>query len=153
MAKPNPRLIAALHKTIHKLERGDRYEWGHMGRCNCGLLVQEISNLSGKEIHEMGMEKPGDWAAHSTEYCPSSGFRIDRLISTLISNGLQIDDLVHLERLDDPQVIERLPKKYLRHNSRPDLIRYLRSWLKVLEDAWLKQNTHLRVPHEKPIEC
>ena len=143
MAQPNPALIAALQKTIHKLEHGVNYQWGHMGRCNCGLLVQEISKMSGKEIHEMAMEKPGDWATHSIEYCPTSGFQIDRLISTLISTGLHIDDLVHLERMDDPLVIRRLPtnQKYLRHNSRSDLICYLKAWLKLLEEDWLHQNS------------
>lgn len=148
MAQPNPELIAALQNTINKLERGVRYQWGHMGRCNCGLLVQELSKLSGKEIHEIGMEKPGDWATHSIEYCQTSRFRIDRLISTLISAGLQIDDLVHLERLDDPQIIRRLPahQKYLRHNSRTDLICYLKSWLKVLEEAWLEHGAQVVIP-------
>ena len=40
MAKATPVLIEALRKTAKKLEKGARYQWGHMGCCNCGNLAQ-----------------------------------------------------------------------------------------------------------------
>ncbi len=142
MAQPNPELISALQNTVRRLEGGVPYQWGHMGHCNCGLLAQEISELSAREIHEMGMEKSGDWNTHCQEFCPASGFRIDRLITTLLSAGLEIDDLAHLEQLDDPHVLRRLSanQRYLRHNSRTHLIIYMKAWLKILEESWLSDN-------------
>jgi hypothetical protein len=50
MAKSNPELINALRETADRLEQGAHYEWGHMGRCNCGHLVQTLTWMSDYEI-------------------------------------------------------------------------------------------------------
>ena len=46
MARPSRRLIDALRATARRLEDGARYEWGHMGRCNCGHLAQTLTTYT-----------------------------------------------------------------------------------------------------------
>ena len=44
------KLITALTKTANDLEQGCEYEWGHMGRCNAGCLVQNLISKTDKQI-------------------------------------------------------------------------------------------------------
>ncbi len=135
MAYPNITLIEAIRNTAKKLSRSDTYQWGHMGSCNCGHLAQELTQLSGKEIHARAMEKHGDWSEQLNDYCPSSGFLMDDLITHLLSFGLDTSDLMHLERLSDPRILRTIPgyEKGLSHNVKADVISYLKAWASMLE--------------------
>ena len=43
--------MRALRATADRLAAPDaRYEWGHMGGCNCGHLAQTVTTLSRAEI-------------------------------------------------------------------------------------------------------
>jgi len=136
MAKASYELINALRNTASKLEKGALYQWGHMGACNCGNLVQEISNLSKDEIHEYAMRKKGDWTEQVNDYCPQSGMHMDLLIQVLVDAGLDLDDLRHLEKLSDKRVLRALPNGfgYLAYNNRDNVVLYLKTWAKLLED-------------------
>ncbi len=134
MAKANLALIEAIEKAANKIERGDQYQWGHMGACNCGHLAQEITQLSKAEIHEYAMRKYGDWTEQSMDYCPTSGQPLDLVISQMLSVGLSTEDLRYLEKLSDPEVLGALSseKKSLKHNIKEDVVLYMRTWAKVL---------------------
>ncbi len=139
MARPNYKLIKAIRNTAFKLGNGAAYQWGHMGSCNCGHLVQEITNLSREKIHNMALHRYGDWSEQANDYCPASGYPLDSLISIMIENGLDTDDLKHLEKLSDKTVLNHLPahRKFLRHNVRSDVVLYLRTWADLLENTLL----------------
>lgn len=142
MATPNPELIAALRKTIHKLKEGAAYEWGHMGSCNCGNLAQELIFMTKDEIHRHAMSKSGDWNEQLLEYCPNSGYPMDLMISKMLEKGLKIDDLRHLERLSDPVILRNisLEKKMQMHkNSRHDVILYMEKWLEIMENQAIEK--------------
>ena len=62
MAHITSEIINALRKTASQLENGHRYEWGHMGSCNCGNLAQTITDFSRAEIQKYALEKRGDWS-------------------------------------------------------------------------------------------
>ena len=65
---------------------------------------------------------------------------IDLLISEMISAGLQLEDLKHLEKLDDRQVLLRLPRnRFLKHNSREDVVDYMNAWADLLEEKLLEK--------------
>jgi hypothetical protein len=148
MATPNPDLIAAFRRTISKLKNNTHYEWGHMGACNCGNLAQEITQLSKAEIHQYAMQKHGDWNEQLLEYCPTSGYPMDLMISKMIDAGLKVDELAHLERLSDPRVLQDIPmprRIQLNKNNRVDVIIYLETWLHQLEQQWIK-SAHLEIP-------
>ena len=136
MAKPSIQLIRAIRNTAKKLETSANYQWGHMGSCNCGFLAQEISRLDKDEIHERAMQRYGDWNEQLNDYCPTSGLLMDDLISELLNAGLDIDDLKHLEKLSDPVILNNLPsgKKYLMRNHKSDVVEYLNTWAKIMEN-------------------
>lgn len=134
MARANPALIEAIRSAAKKIEKGDKYQWGHMGACNCGHLAQEITTLSKAEIHEYAMRKYGDWTEQSMDYCPTSGQPLDLVISQMLAMGLSTEDLRHLEKLSDPEILAQLPseRKLLRHNVKSDVVLYMRTWAGLL---------------------
>lgn len=142
MAKPNVELIQALRQTAQKLTHATSYQWGHMGSCNCGHLVQEVTKLTKAEIHEYAMRtRGGDWSEQALDYCPTSGYLMDQVISIMIEAGLEVQDFKQLERLSDRAVLRRLPEgeRHLQHNRREDVVKYLRAWADLLEDQLLSQ--------------
>ena len=149
MAKPTKKLIDALLETVERLEAGAHYQWGHMGRCNCGHLVQSLTRLSHEEIHRAALMRAGDWGQQSIDYCPTSGYPLDHVISTMLEVGVSRDDIDHLERLDDDRVLKRLPlaERNLARNKRDDVITYMRLWAEQLieqHDALSPQAPYLR---------
>jgi hypothetical protein len=139
MATANPKLILALRKTVSKLKNGAPYQWGHMGACNCGNLAQEITRISKSDIHRFAMQRSGDWSEQLNDYCPSSGLPMDLMISELLEIGLTREDLMHLERLSDPEILALLPRERrlnLVKNKKEDLLLYLENWVRQLENQW-----------------
>lgn len=136
MAQTSIETIAALRKTAENLQKSEQYQWGHMGSCNCGYLVQQVSHLKKNEIHESAMERCGDWTDQLNDYCPTSGLRIDSIISTMIDFGFTRDDLKHLERLSDPTILRMLPtnERNLKFNDKSDVIKYMLTWATKLEN-------------------
>lgn len=156
MAKASIKVIKALRNTINNLKSGAPYQWGHMGSCNCGNLAQEVTRLSKSEIHAFAMQRHGDWNEQLNEYCPSSGLPVDLMIGELVGAGFTLEDLMHLERLSDPQVLKVIPtakRNELRKNSKEDVVLYLETWVKLLEDNWANnQQKIIRGKNEK-IKC
>lgn len=146
MAKANPNLIVAIEKTVAKLSNGAAYQWGHMGACNCGNLAQELTKLSKAEIHQYAMQKHGDWNEQLLDYCPTSGYPIDLMISKMLNFGLTLEDLGNLERLSDSTILKHIPKErreQMNKNSREDVILYLETWSKILREKWVNENPNL----------
>ena len=135
MARPSSVLIDALRTTAARLGSGSRYQWGHLGQCNCGHLVQTVCQLPPSKIHAFALEREGDWEQLANAYCPTSGLAIDDVITELVELGLTTEDLGHLEKLDDPRVLAALPggHRWLRRNDRDDLVAYLTAWAELLE--------------------
>ena len=96
-------------KQLPNLQHGAPYQWGHMGGCNCGNLAQELTKLDKDQIHRYAMQRHGDWNEQAEDYCSTSQMPIDLLINELLNAGLMLEDLKHLERLDDRAVLLRFP--------------------------------------------
>jgi hypothetical protein len=135
MAQPTLQIIDALRKTVKQLENGNRYEWGHMGSCNCGNLAQTITSFSRAEIQKYALEKRGDWSEQLTDYCPTSGFPMDLMIQKMIDFGFSKQDLHHLEWLSDTDILLKMNVSYLNRNLKSDTILYLKTWANMLEDV------------------
>ncbi|MEM6524949.1 MAG: hypothetical protein AAGF85_02490 [Bacteroidota bacterium] len=135
MAKSSLELIQALRSTANALSKSNNYQWGHMGSCNCGHLAQQITKLNKSEIHSRAMQKYGDWNDQLNDYCPTSGLLMDDLITELLNAGLDLDDLKHLEKLSDTNVLRSLPKssRYLMQNKKEDVVKYILAWAALLE--------------------
>lgn len=145
MAKPNLLLIEAFRKTAKNLRNGIPYEWGHMGNCNCGNLAQILLNMDKKTIHDYALIGVGDWSEQVNDYCPTSKLPMDRMIFGLLEKGLSTNDLKNLEYLSDKDVLNLLPPNtgYLHNNNRNDVVLYLETWAKLLENQ-LVQNIEIK---------
>ena len=143
MAKPSLKIIDALRKTADKLQKSSDYQWGHMGLCNCGFLAQEITHLRKEEIHSRAMMQHGDWNEQLNDYCSTSGLPMDELITEMLNFGFDADDLKHLEKLSDKNVLTTFPPedRDLKHNHKHDVIRYYRAWASKLENELLHSIT------------
>jgi hypothetical protein len=128
-------LIGAIRSAADKIAATESYEWGHMGRCNCGHLVRELTPLNDAEIQRMAMEKSGDWADQVLDFCPESGMTMDWLISELTSYGLSPRDLIDLERLSNQDVLERSGRHELKKNQASDVALYMHTWAGLLEET------------------
>lgn len=138
MATPSLKIIDALRKTANQLQNGSRYEWGHMGSCNCGNLAQTITSFTRAEIQKHALEKRGDWSEQLIDYCPTSGFPMDLIIEKMIDFGFSKQDLRHLEWLSDTVIVTEVLKNksitHLNRNSKHDTILYMKTWANLLED-------------------
>ena len=117
------------------MRTGTAYQWGHFGSCNCGHLVQTLTNLTKGEIHAAAKEKNGDWGDLSRDFCSTSGFKIDKIIKLMLQAGLNIEDIENLENLGDRKVLSRMKidSNKLKHNRILDVVAYMEEWADLLE--------------------
>lgn len=153
MAKSTPELIDALRTTARRLAEGARYEWGHMGRCNCGHLVQTITTLSDREIVEAVDFALDEWSEHAQDYCAGTGHKVDDLFLTLQAIGFDYQDVIHLENLSDGRVLQRLGAErgqshcYLQRNRADDAMHYMLTLADLLEEE-LPSQSRLSMMHQ-----
>ena len=128
-------LTAALNKAIEQLESGAHYEWGHVGHCNCGHLVQAAFGHTPKSIYRAFGEQLGEWSEHGNLRCELSEWSVDEILESLRAIGFERQDVMHLENLSDPKILRRLPPelRYLERNRREHLILYLKTMRDLLE--------------------
>lgn len=138
MANPSIKIIDSLRKTAQQLENGNRYEWGHMGSCNCGNLAQTITTFSRAEIQKYALEKRGDWSEQLIDYCPTSGYPMDMIIEKMIDFGFSRQDLNHLEWLSDREILNEIGLEYLDRNLKANTILYLKTWANLIENQLIK---------------
>ena len=133
-----PDLINALRDTADRLDDGANYEWGHMGRCNCGHLVQTITDMSDHEIVQSIDYHLDEWTEHAQDYCEGTGHKVDDLFVALHNVGFDYQDVMKLENLSDRRVLDRLAlnsrPRHLRKNSVDDVKLYMRTLADVLEE-------------------
>lgn len=135
MATSSPELICALRETAGNLESGARYEWGHMGRCNCGHLVQTLTDMTDYDIVKSIDFQLDEWTEHARDYCAGTGHKVDDLFHALDRVGFSHQDVMHLEYLSDKRVLSRLSggPRYLQKNRVEDVTLYMRTLADLLE--------------------
>lgn len=134
MAKASVENVRALRRAAAKLLNEGKYEWGHMGRCNCGFLARELTTLSDVEIHQLAMEKPGDWRDQLRDYCPQSGMAMDVVIDLMLDEGFTQTELIELERLENKEILRSIGHGVnLNYNNSSDVAIYLNAWADLLE--------------------
>ena len=133
MAQGTPALIQALRITAQRLTDGAQYEWGHLGRCNCGHLVQTVTAMSSREIVEAVDFAMDEWSEHAKDYCEGTGHKVDDLFLTLQQIGFDYRDVIHLENLTDQRVLTRL-NQHLRRNCVTDVTLYMTTLAALLEE-------------------
>ena len=134
--KTSKMLVDALESASRRLSSNDAvYQWGHMGQCNVGHVVQSLTGLTSAEIVESVDYQLDEWSEHANDYCPTSGRSVDSLFTTLQQYGLSRSDLIDLEHLSNTDVLKNLPGgfRYLRRNNRHDVSQYMLSFAGLLE--------------------
>ena len=131
-------LIDALRATSKRLENEDvQYQWGHMGQCNAGHLIQTLTGMSSFEIVESVDFQLDEWSEHAVDYCSCTGNKVDDIFLSIEKQGLSHSDIVKLANLSDRKVLENLDGgfRYLERNRREHVVEYMRSFADLLENA------------------
>ncbi len=146
MAQANPEIIHALRDTAARLRAGEEYRWSAMASCNCGHLAQTVTKLSREELSVRARMRNGDWEEQVTAYCPTSGYPLDEVITSMLDLGFTTTDISNLERLTDPRVIRAMPmeRRHVRHNQAEDVAFYLCTWADLLEAEYLEAQSRAR---------
>ncbi len=141
MAKPTIELINALRLTAVNLRNGAYHSWGHHGACNCGNLVQSVTNFTKDEILQYAHTCTGEWTELAIEFCPTTNVPLSLVFNRLEKIGLTPTDIHHIEYLSDKEVLEQLPSgfRWLKRNKREDAIDYFEAFANLLEEQLLQQ--------------
>lgn len=136
MAHPNLQLIQALRETATRLKSGNHYAWGNHGSCNCGNLLQVVTQLTKEEILTYAHTGIGEWTELAEDYCPATNAPVNLLISKLEKLGLTPTDIHNLEYLEDRDILNSLEGgfRWLKRNSREDVVAYFDAFANVLEE-------------------
>jgi len=146
MATPTLALIEALRETANRLNNGAKYSWGNHGACNCGNLVQVVTNFTEGEIINFAHQGAGEWTELAEEFCPVTNAPINLIITKLQQLGLTALDIHHIEYLTDKEVLKYLEGgfRWLKRNVKADAIAYFEAFADLLEDRLLKSiNTNV----------
>jgi hypothetical protein len=143
MAKPTIELISALRETAARLKRNAPYAWGNHGSCNCGNLLQVVTNLTKEEIWQYAYSGTGEWTEIAEDYCGITDAPVSLLIFKLQQLGLTASDIHNLEYLEDRELLEHLPGgfRWLSRNLREDVITYFETFADLLEEKLLQNTT------------
>ncbi len=141
MAKPTIELINALRLTASNLRNGAYHSWGHHGACNCGNLVQSVTNFTKEEILQYAHTGTGEWTELAIEFCPATNAPIALVFTRLEQIGLTPTDIHHIEYLSDKEVLAQLPGglRWLKRNKKEDAVDYFEAFANLLEEQWLQQ--------------
>lgn len=146
MATPTIELISALRATATKLRNGAHYAWGHHGACNCGNLLQTVTQLSEGEILRYAHTGTGEWTELAEEFCPVTNAPLTLLLTRLQEIGLTPSDIHHIEYLTDKEVLKHLEGgfRWLKRNKKEDAIAYFEAFANMLEEK-LAQQVNLKM--------
>ena len=153
MAIPSLKIIAALRETAKQIEASGRYEWGHMGSCNCGHLAQNITSFTRVEIQQFALQKRGDWSEQVIDYCPTSGYPMDLIIGRMIEFGFTTSDLRQLENLSNPAILAQANVPFFDKNVMINTVKYLNTWADLLENQWLEKLQDIELPEKELVLC
>jgi len=147
MARASIEMVEALRETARRLKNGASYAWGNHGACNCGNLLQVMTNLTKEEILTYAHTGLGEWTELAEDYCGITNAPADLLISKLQSAGLTPTDIHNIEYLQDRQVLNCLPGgfRWLKRNVREDVIAYFETFAMLLEERLIED---VKVPDE-----
>lgn len=162
------KLKAALVSVVKALESGTiYYDWNHHECCNVGVVAQTLLKKKQDEMAVMLSEVHAEAAKSDsldTEgvdpswnniigiLCPTTGKPMYEVFKRLESAGLSREDIIHLEYLNNEEILRRsriekveykdVPGERTVTKKRPHSKRFLR-WL-GMEEAYLSTEPELR---------
>ena len=131
-------LIDALRETSRRLSHENvDYQWGHMGQCNAGHLIQTITGMSSYEIVQSVDFQLEEWSEHAQDYCAGTGCKVNDIFQTIEKHGMTHQDVENLENLSDRKILSNLEGgfRFLQRNNRMDVVAYMNSFADLLEKS------------------
>lgn len=119
MENKKDKLIKSLNLVINSLKNDTiHYDWQSQSSCNCGIVAQAITGMNRKEISHAYSEVNSalknidkdiarTWKNGVKYFCPITGEPMFKIFKDLFDNGLTKEDIVHLEFMDNPAILER----------------------------------------------
>ena len=126
--KKRESLIRALRISAKALKNDTvHYEWTKQHSCNCGVLAQALTGMHKIQLEHQTLmafstrqegrphtdpipfeknENP-TWKSLVKQKCSITGEPMCEILSILFSKGLTTDDIVHLEYMENPAILER----------------------------------------------
>lgn len=110
------KLINSLNIAISSLKNDTiLYDWREQSSCNAGIVAQAVLNKTPQEITELRRslfkeipEKVDKtWKNAIKHGCSVTGKSMFEIINQLREAGLSKEDIVHLEYLENPAILER----------------------------------------------
>lgn len=108
--KPTKALIEALLSSAIRIEHDKDYSWPAPEHCNCGILAQELLQMSPQQVtdlrwadyHKSSQVPYGSWGqdAVGRGFCKQTGLPISAIHIALAEHGLERDDFHVLEGPD-----------------------------------------------------
>ncbi len=145
-------LIEALKKTIYDLRYDlKHYDWGGSHTCNCGILVQNVCDLSKRPPYH------GNW---TEMICSFTNTPVKYIFDKLLSIGVTQNDILQLEDLSNLEILEEANIKILypstrnpssKRDDKETVIKYMESWVRILEREEPKIENAAHKLEEKPI--
>ena len=115
------KLINGLKTAIYNLEEDTiKYDWNKPRHCNCGVVSRCILKYDNETFKNI-VERPfteysneglnakghcGSWSDVSKTYCSITGISNFRIFRELGEAGMTNKDIIHLENLSDPKILE-----------------------------------------------
>ncbi len=172
------KLITALRATAHALENGTfAYDWSKRSRCNCGALFCALTGMSATQLREKlpsALPSGRDemtWGNTIGHYCTITGIPTHDLLKDVMAHGLTHQDIVELENLTNPKVVERMIRDnrnglfaavqgghlFWKVSETPDAERanqkhtaaYMRAWADIMTEEGAMD---VGAPEAKPVE-
>lgn len=119
MENKKDKLIKSLNLVINSLKNDTiHYDWESQSSCNCGIVAQAITGMNRKEIAQaygevntalknIDKDISRTWKNGVKYFCPITGEPMFKIFKDLFDNGLTKEDIVHLEFMDNPAILER----------------------------------------------
>jgi hypothetical protein len=160
------KLITALRTAATALENGTfAYDWCEPNRCNCGVVACALLGTSPAKLPVPKADKGDTWSDRVGYYCPITGMPENKFFATLHSYGLTPLDIVQLEYLSNPKVVERMNLRAIKtvragflklgrkqvevpvaveYDEKAHLIAYLRAWAQILVEEGALDRVEVR---------
>ncbi len=114
--KMKEKLLTSLEMVLKNLkEKKLTYDWDSHGSCNVGLVVScllgkspyDLQNAIDLLAEPLVKDDPTDWKGIISYYCPLSGLSSNMIFRRLQIAGMSREDMINLEYLSDPIILER----------------------------------------------
>lgn len=115
----NTKLINALKIAVNALKNDTVfYSWNKHASCNCGIVSQAVlgltsedlaskTNIFVKSLKDIDKDIPQTWKNGIKYLCPLTGKSDIEIFNDLFEAGLSKDDIVHMEYMSNPAILEK----------------------------------------------